>query len=278
MKVAVDKIIVEISPDEKQKDRNALYMQLGGISGALFPNILFIIIFTDLYSLSTWNLFFLIGILAVFPVIFITLSLNFQPKPLKKVENLTEKESQKKPIILMTIILFLFYSEKIFEYPAEPFILNKYGEEYFTLLAIFVAILIIINALGLVLAGFISHKFDRINILIISSFGYGILLIIAPFTDMITFFILFGIMQIFSSFIVINLIALMIKFSQNKVTRYQVMAAFTILSIVIFLPLGTFLSALIATEILIMIAGVLKLVSIIPILLLRDKNEKQVAQ
>jgi len=116
MKVAVDKIIIEISPDEKQKDRNALYMQLGGISGALFPNILFIIIFTDLHSLSTWNLFFLIGVLTVFPVIFITLSLNFQTKSLKKVENLTEKESQKKFIILMSIILFLFYSEKIFEY------------------------------------------------------------------------------------------------------------------------------------------------------------------
>jgi len=277
IKVAVDKIIVEISPDEKQKDRNALYMQLGGISGAILPNILFIIIFTDLHSLSTWNLFFLIGVLTVFPVIFITLSLNFQPKSLKDVQNLTEKESRKKSIILMSIILFLFYSERIFEYPAEPWILNKYGEEYFTLLAIFVAILIIINALGLVLAGFFSHKFDRINILIISSFGYGILLIIAPFTDMITFFILFGIMQIFSAFIVINLIALMIKYSQNKVTRYQIMAAFAILSMVIFVPLGTFLSALIATEILIIFAGVLKLVSIIPILFLRDKSETDCA-
>jgi len=84
-------------------------------------------------------------------------------------------------------------------------------------------------------------------------------------------------MQIFSAFIVINLIALMIKYSQNKVTRYQIMAAFAILSMVIFLPLGTFLSALIATEILIVIAGVFKLVSIIPILFLRDKKETDCA-
>ena len=55
------------------------------------------------------------------------------------------------------------------------------------------------------------------------------------------------------------------------------MAAFAILSIVIFVPLGTYLSALIATEIIIVIAGVLKLVSIIPILFLRDKSEKDFA-
>lgn len=277
MKVAVDKIIVEISPDEKQKDRNALFMQLGGISGALFPNILFIIIFTDLHSLSTWNLFFLIGIFSVVPVIFVSFLLKIQSESINSIKDIDEVHVSKKKIILLGIILFLFYSERIYEYPAEPWILNKYGEEYFTLLAIFVAILIIINALGLVLAGTFSHKFDRINILIISSFGYGILLIIAPFTDMITFFILFGIMQIFSAFIVINLVALMIKFSENRVTRYQIMAAFAILSIVIFLPLGTFLSALIATEILIVFAGVLKLASIIPILLLRDKSEKNFA-
>ena len=277
IRVAIDKIIIDLSPDEKSKDNNALCIQLGGISGALFPNIIFIIIFTDLYSLQTWNLFFIIGIYSVVPVIFISFLSKLNPEPYDNVDKLTEKETKKKNIILLGLILFLFYSERIYEYPVEPWILSRYGEEYFTLLAIFVAILIIINALGLIVAGIFSNKFDRIKILIISSLGYGILLIIAPFTDLITFFILFGIMQIFSAFIVINLIALMMKFSENRVTRYQLMAAFAILSIVIFVPLGTYLSALIATEIIILIAGVLKLVSIIPILFLRDKSEKDFA-
>ncbi|GAH22111.1 unnamed protein product, partial [marine sediment metagenome] len=73
--------------------------------------------------------------------------------PSKKVNTFTESEIDKKKIILLGIILFLFYSERIMEYPVEPWILNKVGEEYFSLLAIFVAIIIIINALGVVLAG-----------------------------------------------------------------------------------------------------------------------------
>ena len=277
IRVIVDKIIVDFSPDDKSRDKSALYMQLGGISGALFPNIVFILIFRDLHSLPTWNQFFLIGIFSVVPVIFVSFLLKLQSESINEIQNVEDKNVSKKKIILLGIILFLFYSERIYEYPVEPWILNRYGEEYFTLLAIFVAILIIVNAVGVILAGFYSNKFDRIKILIISSLGYGILLIIAPFTDLITFFILFGIMQIFSAFIVINLIALMIKFSQNSVTRYQIMAAFAILSLVIFVPLGTYLSALIATEIIIVIAGVLKLASIIPILFLRDKSEKKIA-
>ncbi len=275
IRVAIDKMIVDFSPDEKSKDRNALYMQLGGISGALFPNIIFIIIFTDLHSLPTWNQFFLIGIFSVFPVIFISFLLKFKTEPFKNVNELNEKEIKKKSIILLGIILFLFYSERIYEYPVEPWILNKFGEQYFSILAIFVAIIIVLNALGVILAGIFSNKFDRIKILIISSLAYGILLIIAPFTDMITFFILFGIMQLFSGFIVVNLISLMIKYSQNKVVYYQIMATFAILSVVIFVPLGTYLSALIATELLIVFAGVLKIVSIIPIFLLIDKNKKK---
>lgn len=277
IRVIVDKIIVDFSPDEKSRDKSALYMQLGGISGALFPNIVFILIFKDLHSLPTWNQFFLIGIFSVVPVIFISFLLKVQSESINTIKNIEEKDVKKKKIILLGIILFLFYSERIFEYPVEPWILNRYGEEYFTLLAIFVAIIIIINAVGIILAGIFSNRFDRIKILTISSLGYGILLIIAPFTDLITFFILFGIMQIFSAFIVINLIALMIKFSQNSITRYQIMGAFAILSIVIFVPLGTYLSSLIATEIIIVIAGVLKLVSIIPILFLRDKSETNLA-
>ena len=275
IRVAIDKMIIDFSPDERSKDRNALYMQLGGISGALFPNIIFIIIFTDLHSLPTWNQFFLIGIFSVFPVIFISFLLKFKTESFEKVDSLTEKEIKKKNIILLGIILFLFYSERIYEYPVEPWILNKFGEQYFSILAIFVAIIIVLNALGVILAGIFSNKFDRIKILIISSLAYGILLIIAPFTDMITFFILFGIMQLFSAFIVVNLISLMIKYSQNKVVYYQIMATFAIFSVVIFVPLGTYLSALIATELLIVFAGVLKIVSIIPIFLLIDKNKKK---
>ena len=274
MRVAIEKIIIVNSPDDRTKNKNALYIQLGIVFGALFPNLIFIIIFTDLYSLPTWNQFFLIGILSIFPIVIFSFLLKIGTDPIIELKTTTENQINKRSIILLSIILFLFYAERIYEYPAEPWILSKYGEENFTLLAMFVAIIIVINALGLILAGFYTDKFDRIKILTFSSLAYGILLIIAPFTDMYTFFILFGIMQIFSGFILVNLIALMIEFSKKRAVYFQLMTASAILAIVIFVPLGTYLSLFIATEFIFVAAGVMKLLSIIPILLLRERNQK----
>lgn len=273
--VVIDKIIVEFSPDEKTRDRNALFPQLGGILGAIIPNMIFYLIFTDLYSIPTWNLFFLIGVISIIPLILIVFLLKPTLDTIKSAENITKDEVDIKLIVLMSIVVFLFYSERIYEYPMEPWILNKYGEQYFSLFILILIIIILINALGLIIAGLISNRFNRINILIISSVSYGILLIVAPFMDAITFFILFGIMQIFSGFLLINIISLMIEFSKKQVVYFQIMSAFAILASLIFIPLGTYMSSFIATEIIIVSAGIMKLLIIIPALLLKNNYQKK---
>lgn len=273
--VAIDKIIVEFSPDEKTRDRNALYPQLGGILGAIIPNMIFYLIFADLYSIPTWNLFFLIGVIITIPLIIIVFLLKPSIDTIKSAENITKNEVNMKLIGLMCIIVFLFYSERIYEYPMEPWILNKYGEQYFSLFILILIIIILLNAAGLILAGLISNKFNRIRILTISSLSYGILLIVAPFMDMITFFVLFGIMQIFSGFLLINIISLMIEFSKKRVIYFQVMSVFAILAMIIFIPLGTYLSSFMATEIIIVTAGIMKILIIFPILLMRNIYRKQ---
>lgn len=272
--VAIDKIIVGSSPDDKTKDKNALITQMGSIFGAIFPNIIFFILFTDIYSIPTWNQFFLIGIFSIVPIICI----GFLLKPIGSTkaseEILPDKDLDIKSIILMCIVLFLFYGERIYEYPLEPWILNKYGEEYFSLFVLFLILLIIINTLGLILGGLISSRLHRKKLLVLSSIVYGILLIIVPFMNLVGFFILFAIMQIFSGIIVINLISLMIKYSKKNVVYFQIMATFAILASVIFIPLGTYLSVVISTELIIVIAGVLKLLALIPIYFLNiQKND-----
>lgn len=272
--VAIDKIIVEFSPDEKTRDRNALVPQIGAILGAIIPNMIFYLIFADLFSIPTWNLFFLIGVLSIIPLITIGFLLKPQIDTIKSAEDITKNEVNKKVIGLMCIIVFLFYSERIYEYPMEPWILNKYGEQYFSLFILILILLILLNALGLIIAGLISNRFNRINILIISSVSYGILLIVAPFMDLITLFILFGIIQIFSGFLLINIITLMIEFSKKQVVYFQIMSAFAILASVVFIPLGTYLSSFMATEIIIVSAGIMKILIIIPILLMRNNYQK----
>lgn len=274
--VAIDKIIVNFSPDEKIRDQNALYHQLGAILGAILPNLIFYIIFTDLYSIPTWNLFFLIGTFTIIPLIFLGFLLTSKIEISYNNDKSNQKEINLKKIGLMCIIVFLFYSEKIYEYPLEPWILKKYGEEYLSLFILFLIIIIIINAIGLIIAGFISNKCDRIKILIISSFFYGILLIIAPFMNMITFFVLFGIIQVASGFLLINVLALMMKYSKRKVVYFQIMSTFAILANIIFIPLGTYLSAFIPTEIIIVYAGIMKILIIIPALFMMDKNKNKI--
>ncbi len=274
MDVAIDKIIVNSSPDDKRKDTNALFTQLGAIFGAILPNVVFYILFTDINSIPTWNLFYLIGIFSILPILCI--GFLIQPivdKPIKE-EFLSEDFRDIKSIILMCIILFLFYGERIYEYPLEPWILNKYGEEYFSLFVLLLVIIIVINALGLIIGSLISNRLHRKKLLLLSSMIYGILLIIVPFTNIIGFFIIFAIMQIFSGIIVINLLSLMIKYSQKRVLSFQIMSTFAILALVIFIPLGTYLSVIISTESIIVIAGLFKLFALIPIYFLKIEESE----
>jgi len=273
MDVVIDKLIVINSPDEKAKDRNALCVQLGAMTGAIVPVIISYLIFTDIYSRSIWNQFFLIGISLVIPLIFISFLLKDDSEVKQEPEMVSNKDIDKKSIILMSIFLFLAYSDNLFQYPFEPWVLERYGAENFSLFLLYLVILIFLNALGVIMAGLISNKYDRKKIIIISSLSSGILLIIIPFTDFITFFILLGILQVIGGFILINIIALMIDKSQKKVMQYQIMAAFVILAKIIFVGLGTYLSARIPTEYIVVISGILIILSVIPILFL-EGNER----
>ncbi|MHA1293198.1 MAG: hypothetical protein ACTSQJ_11060 [Promethearchaeota archaeon] len=265
LKVAIDKIIVEQSPNDKIRNHNALYTQLGALFGAIIPNLIFFLIYSDIYSIYFWNLFFFIGIICITPLILFPFILKDFNNNYKPVEKIVEDKVMTKYLILMCIFLFLLYADRLYEYPLEPWILNKYGEEKFSLFSFILIFLILLNAFGVILAGFISNKFNKKKILIFSSLMCGSLMIIAPFFDLIIFLILIGIIQIFAGFILINMISMMIDLSNKKVFIYQIMASFIILAQVVYIPLGTYLSIFIATEFIIILAGVLIIVSIIPI-------------
>ncbi len=67
----------------------------------------------------------------------------------------------------------------------------------------------------------------------------------------------------------------MIEFSKKRVIYFQVMSVFAILAMIIFIPLGTYLSSFMATEIIIVTAGIMKILIIFPILLMRNIYRKQ---
>jgi len=272
MGVCIDKIIIEISENEKIKNKNILFIQLGMLSGSIAPNALFILLYSDMYSLNFWNLFFFVGILSTIPLLFLIFLLKFNIKSDAFIEVAETQTVSKKFLLLMILYSFLIYADKLYEYPLEPWILNKYGEGIFVLFAFYLIILILINAFSVLLAGLISHRYDKQKILIISTLISGFLIIIAPFVGIIGFIICFAIIQIFAGFILINMTSLMIDMSKKNVMVFQIIISFTILARVIFVPLGTYLSIFIMTELILVISGILIMISAIPLFFIQKKD------
>ena len=254
--VAVDKILVEESESEKEKARSSLFLQIGAASGAIMAPVLYL-------SSPSWSFYFLMIISLTLPIIFFMFFLI----PPSRTEKIQETELKEEPIIsvknllLMGIFIFFIYGDKLYEYPLEPWVENIIGDTMFSILLI---ILIAVNVVGIIIAGFFSHKLNKQKLLIYSAISSGILVMIAPFTNIVIFTILFAIIQIFAGFLLVNVITLMIDISKKKVVYFQIMAVFSIFALILFIPLGTYLSDYIATEWIIFVSGVIVLVSIVP--------------
>lgn len=65
------------------------------------------------------------------------------------------------------------------------------------------------------------------------------------------------------------------ELSQKQVFYYQLIALFSITAKVVFTPLGTYLFESIDTEITIMIAGILIIISAIPVYFIKEDLDKQ---
>jgi len=73
---------------------------------------------------------------------------------------------------------------------------EKYGEESFVLYNLVLIVLVLINGVGIVLAGAISHKLDKKKLLLVSTIAFGILTLFVPFVDIWVFIALMAVNQI----------------------------------------------------------------------------------
>ena len=123
---------------------------------------------------------------------------------------------------------------------------------------------------GNICCGIILKKVKRKQILIISTVIIAILLFVAPFIEFFLFLILYGFYFFVSGILLVSLLSIMMELSQNKVFYYQLMALFSIAANVVFTPLGIYLFNHIDTEIIIMIAGILIMISTIPVCFIKE--------
>jgi len=97
-------------------------------------------------------------------------------------------------------------------------------------------------------------------------------------SDFLFFIIIQGIMQIIIGVMMLNYASLMITISNNgkyKTLTYQCFKIAYALSCVIFIPFGTYLSAFVPIETLILIAGMLSTLALAPLILLQVKPKKK---
>ena len=113
-------MIVNYSFNDKQRHLNSFIQLMGNITGSVIPSITFFLVVSDLYSIPTWQLFFIIITASIFPLIFISLILKEDIEEIKIQNEQKVGLIEKKTIILLGCIYFLYYSVKIYEYPLEP--------------------------------------------------------------------------------------------------------------------------------------------------------------
>ena len=262
--VAVDKLLVEKSNTEELKNRKVLFTQIGAVIGASIPPLIFLIA-------PSWDSYFLILIILLTPLLFFVF--NGDNASTLKQDN--EKKTKEKlqislrNLCLMCLFIFLIYGDQLYDWTFEPWIVNIIGEDLFSII---VLILTIINAFGIIIAGVISHRYDKRKLLIFFSLCMGLIVMIASFCDIYIFFILFIIIQILAGFLFVNLISLMIDISKKQVLYFQSMAIFVVIAKLIFVSSGTFIFDFIDIRWIIFISGVLAIISIIPVYFINDEN------
>ncbi|MFX0033239.1 MAG: hypothetical protein ACFE8E_01970 [Candidatus Hodarchaeota archaeon] len=300
IKVGVSKWVIDLSLDEQIKDTNLAVINVSANIGSLIPSIIFLITIQNLYDITQWYLFFLIGVINTFPIILLPILLKDKRMQREEKRNaLTETESPKcshRTTYIHIILLFLSYaliwSDKLFQYPFSSWIILKFGEGGFKFYSLCYFFFVLLNSLGWLIGKWISKKKnakitkilginpDYLTIrnkkkVIISTVSiYIFLTFLMAFSDFYLLIVSYGIIQIVAGVMILNYISLMMTITSNfkyKTFAYQVLTLAYALSCVVFIPTGTYYSSFVSTEFLITIVGFLSLLALIPLIFIKSK-------
>ena len=291
IKVGISKMIIDLSANEIIKDNNLVTINISSNIGSFIPSIVFLFVLNDLFDLNHWNMFFLIGVLSSLPMllaIFFLKDLNsFQKKKELQNEVMNEPKMLSKVSPFNFILLFLSYlliwSDKLYQFPFSSWILTKFGHQSFNLYSISYIVFVLLNIAGWIIGQKISKwktstldstfKIKKRKEIIIITVGIYISLTFAmAFSDFFLMMIFQAIIQVLAGIFMLNYISLMMTVANNgkhKTFTFQCLKLAYAFSCVIFIPLGTYFSAFVPIETLILIAGMLSSISLVPLILLK---------
>jgi len=282
IKVGMGKIIIDSSSTEKMKDKILIIINISSNIGGYIPPLVFLFVITDIFNFVSWSNFFLIGGILLIPIIFSIFYNNYTNDihEKKKIQN-SEKNSNSfhyYQIFLLTLSLIMIFSDKLYSYPFGDWILSKYGQLGINLLSICYGGFLLLNTLGHIIGKRIAKNLRRKNTILITNIVYICLtLLMVSSTNIVFLLIIYSLNWFVSGIMMLNYISLHINFCKNvkyQATSYQILRVGLAVVNVIFIPLGTFLSSFISTELIILIAAFLSLFSLIPLIFIKQLNEK----
>jgi MFS family permease len=288
-------MIIDLSANEIIKDNNLVTINISSNIGSFIPSIVFLFVLSDLFDLNHWNMFFLIGVLSSLPMLLSIIFLkdfgnSFQKK--KELQNEVMHSPKMLPkvspfnFILLFLSYLLIWSDKLYQFPFSSWILTKFGQQSFNLYSISYIVFVLLNISGWIIGQKISKKTSALDstfkikkrkeIIIITVGIYIFLTFVMAFSDFFLMMMIQAIIQILAGIFMLNYISLMMTIANNgkhKTFLFQCLKLAYAFSCVIFIPLGTYFSAFVPIETLILIAGMLSIPA--PLILLKVKPKKK---
>ncbi|MFO8020272.1 MAG: MFS transporter [Promethearchaeia archaeon] len=277
LEVATKGLLVDVSFSREEKTKNTFFTKIGAALGSMFPNVVFLFYFQNIYSVGAWTLFLSFSFLFLIPLVIFALfsSENERSSRAFSKENHSSQSGSTPPkfklsYISICLFIFLLYGDKLFEFPLEPWIVDKFGENQFYLFSLLMIIGIFVNMVGFFIGTYILKNINRKNIIAFCTALCGVFEILFGFVSFFALLVLFAIVQILAGIISVNLSSLILEFAKDKNVFYiQIIILFFSLSIIIFVPLGTFLSSFLATEIIFILSGTILVISLLPLSMVR---------
>ncbi|MHA1146910.1 MAG: hypothetical protein ACTSR8_01550 [Promethearchaeota archaeon] len=290
--ICIDKMILVESNDSETQNKNAAITSFGSMLGAIIPNIIALFIFKDAESQIEWDSFFLSCLIVASPLVILLLVLPNIDYSYENQDLLTEdSEISKKIILLFSLFMFFAYADLLYQFPFEPWIINRYGkemEDLFSMNRIAVFSIIVIFGVLLQVVGIVSakeirkytiNKVSRLTLLTFFVFATTICMLFATIISLIIFqsFLIYSslmlTMNFFSGVTLVFLNAEIYEISKKKVAILQFIACFRIGAQLLFVPLGTYLSVFMMTEWIIITSMIILLFSLIPLVIIsHDKS------
>jgi len=275
--VGISRILIESSSNEKIKDRNLIIINVSSNIGGFIPSFIFLLVITDIFNSYLWTNFFLLGSISLIPILIAIFCFKNEYPALEKTKVEVTNENKKfhyYQILFVTVSFILIWSDKLYLYPFTSWILSQFGQIGLKSISSSYGFFLILNTFGYILGHKISKKFQRKNIILIMNVLYISLIFLMVFSNLIFLIIIYALNWFISGIILLNYTSLIISISKNvkyKTVSYQMLRFAVAIASIIFIPMGTFLSSIVLTEFLFLIAGFLSFFSLIPLFFLKSE-------